>query len=59
MQESPFMSEKIFRMKEQGGGFFSSDDAKTVSYEVGAFKGLVKVYNQEKKTERTEKISKN
>lgn len=58
MQESPFMMEKIFRMKESGGGFFSSDDARTVSYEVGSFKGLVKVYNDEKKTDTIDKIVK-
>ena len=57
MEASPFMAEKIYRMKTTGGSMFSSVEEKNVSFEVGYFKGLVKVYNLERKKVRSEKIS--
>ena len=45
---SPFMEEKVYRMAQTGGFFSSDDSSKNVAFEVGKFKGLVKVFNQTK-----------
>ena len=48
MPTKPFLEEMVFRMKESGGLFGGSDDAKdNVSIDAGKFKGLVKVYRKE------------
>lgn len=46
MPGCPFLKEPIYRVAESGGLFGASDPSQNVAIKAGAFKGLVKVYNE-------------
>jgi hypothetical protein len=49
----PFIRETIFRIEESGGMFGGGNPADNKAIKAGVFKGLVEVYNDERKAERT------
>ena len=60
MPGCPFLKETIYRVAESGGGLFGgdSDPSQNVAIKAGVFKGLVKVYNEERLAVRTGNIQK-
>lgn len=59
MHESPFLAEKIYRVKQSKSLFGSENNSDNVATVSGEFKGLVQVFNTQRKMIRMENISKN
>ena len=56
MPGCPFLKETIYRVAESGGLFGDSDPSQNLAIKAGVFKGLVKVYNEQRLATRTGKI---
>jgi len=60
MPDPVFLAENINRMEQKNAGFFGGSDDSENNFSVctGQFKGLVRVFNEERKAKRTEIMNK-
>ena len=59
MPDPVFLHSNIFKAEVSGGLFGGNDPSKNVAKKSGEFKGLVQVFNKDRKAKRTEQIEAN